>query len=89
MQNDNERINWLSRIDNAFGTRSRDGSIKGAVWLKREKQENTLFDTLATPTPHVCVDGPTGTGKTSLVLTQLHRTKSEYVYIQLTSLTVS
>lgn len=78
---DSERKKWLDKIDDAFGTRPRDGSIQGSVWLKREKYENTLFDTLATRTPHLCVDGPTGTGKTSLVLTQLHRIRREYVYI--------
>ena len=76
---------WSARVDRAFDTRPRDGASPGSVWLPRRDVEDQFSDLLFQDGVHICVDGPSGTGKTSLVLTQLSKEKKKVIKVQLTN----
>lgn len=75
---------WLKKVSQVFDTRPRDASGRKVVWLPRDEQERKILE-LLTSTKHICVDGPTGTGKTSLAITTLGLSKVKYVPIQIVS----
>jgi hypothetical protein len=75
---------WSARVTRVFDTRPRDGANPDSVWLPREKVENQFNDLLYQDGVHICVDGPSGTGKTSLVKTQLSKEKKKVIENQLT-----
>jgi hypothetical protein len=54
------------------------------VWIPRVSLERTLEQLLGGE-PHICIDGPTGTGKTSLAITALKRHRLPFVLVQITS----
>lgn len=75
---------WITRVSSVFDIRPRDASNpKNKIWLSRDVQEKELQDKLYAPGVHVCIDGPSGTGKSSLALTILGITETKYVPIQL------
>jgi len=76
---------WLRKAARVFDTRPRNASDpKNMVWLERDKEERQVLDAISVPGVHVCIDGPTGTGKTSLALTGLGRLQAPYVAVQIT-----
>ena len=77
---------WASRVGSVFNTMPRDGSNRLTVWLPRTSMERRFTEVLENKGVHICLDGPTGTGKTSLALTQLHRSKVKYALVQITQL---
>lgn len=79
-----ERRKWSMKVGKVFYTMPRDGSVKDTVWLRRHKVEQRLSDVLGFPGVHICIDGPTGTGKTSLALTELNSEDFEYTLVQVT-----
>jgi hypothetical protein len=81
---DEERKKWASKVGRVFTTTPRDGNSKSTVWLPRTKSENRFGEVLENPGVHICVDGPTGTGKTSLALTVLHKAEIKYTLVQIT-----
>lgn len=76
------QISWQDQINQVFDARPRDGT-KVKNWLTRE-EEKPLELEIKKPYRHICVDGPSGTGKSSLALTCLARAKSSFVAIQTT-----
>jgi hypothetical protein len=77
---------WLSKVAKVFDTRPRDASNpENLVWLPRDEQEKEILDILYLPGVHLCLDGPTGTGKSSLALTALGNAEIRYVPIQVTT----
>jgi AAA domain len=73
---------WAEQVDRIFGTRPRDGTRTDTVWLPRPELEDEVAKYLATDSPHVCIDGPTGTGKTSLARTQLAKAQRLFLPYQ-------
>jgi hypothetical protein len=71
-------------IEKVFSPYPRYGYEKNTHWIKRKEEEETLDKILNQSGQSACVDGPTGSGKTSLVLTTLKRKKIDFVYVQLT-----
>lgn len=80
---DPDRV-WNERVNRVFDTQPRDGASGQSVWLPRQKMENHFTDLLYQDGVHICIDGPSGTGKTSLVKTQLSKEKKKVIPIQLT-----
>ena len=76
---------WSSIVGQVFNTQPRDGSRRNSVWKKRRGTEETLKLLLQNPGVHICVDGPTGSGKSSLAITMLNRLRINYNLIQITS----
>lgn len=72
-----------AEINKVFYTTPRDGYKKGNLWIKRKEEEvlTSLLDDLGTS---ICIDGPTGTGKSSLAITTLKKKKVNYLLIQVT-----
>jgi AAA domain len=78
---------WLIEVQKVFNVVPRDGSIEGTVWIERTEEQNKLHDLLGLVGVHICIDGSTGTGKSSLAITELHKSKLKYVLVQLTQAT--
>jgi hypothetical protein len=76
---------WQKVVGQVFNTQPRDGSRKDSLWVKRGGAEETLTLLLQNPGVHICVDGPTGSGKSSLAITVLNRFRINYNLIQMTS----
>lgn len=69
-----------SQIESIFSSRPRNGDEKDAFWHKRARLEERLSQIILARSQNVCIDGPTGSGKTSLALTVLSRTKSKVIW---------
>lgn len=79
---------WSNRVGQVFNTQPRDGSRSNSLWITTETRrriEESLSVLLQNPGVHICVDGPTGTGKSSLAITILNRFRVTYNLIQVTS----
>lgn len=81
---DPQREKWLRSIGKVFKTNPRNGNEESTVWLRRRKLEERFNDVLGFSGVHICLDGPTGTGKSSLAITGLNRAEIKYVLVQLT-----
>lgn len=57
------------------------GMRKNAFWHKRSKLEERLSQIIRAKSQNVCIDGPTGSGKTSLALTVLSRAGNKIIWI--------
>lgn len=73
---------WSVKVGKIFNTKPRDGSQKKSVWLPRLKAERRLSDMLSVEGSHVIIDGPTGTGKTSLAITTLNKEQIKFCLVQ-------
>lgn len=73
-----------AQIEITFSSRPRNGADKLVLWRKRDEIERKLSQILAAKSQNVCIDGPTGSGKTSLALTVLNRNKQLFVWIPVT-----
>lgn len=78
------RQEWARKVGMVFNTMPRDGYSGQSVWLPRDKMEAKFSAVLENGGVHICLDGPTGTGKTSLALTMLHKNQIKYTPIQIT-----
>lgn len=70
-----------ARIEHYFGSRPRDGSEEGVFWWRRIKIETRLSQLLLARSQNICIDGPTGSGKSSLAITVLSRIGQPYVWV--------
>jgi len=75
---------WVKKVGAAFRSKPRIGGKKGIVWLDRTDIENDFQKLILTPGINICLDGPSGTGKTSLALTSLDKLGIEYEQVQVT-----
>jgi hypothetical protein len=76
---------WRAKVGAVFNVAPRIGSSKQTVWLTRSLPMNNFRNTFLNPGTHVCLDGPSGAGKTSLVLTFLEKERFPYAYVQITT----
>lgn len=79
------RTAWAAKVGRVFTTnpRVRDDSRAG-MWFPRRNEEKHFAEALLLPGLHICLDGPTGTGKSSLALSQLVRHQIPFVSVQVT-----
>jgi len=75
---------WTKKVGRVFNTRPRIASQKGTVWLERKHTMQHFAESFARPGAHVCLDGPSGAGKTSLALTHIFRQGINHAAIQVT-----
>jgi hypothetical protein len=71
------------KISLAFSTQPTRGENE-KLWLRRETLERELSYQLGTLDQHLCIDGPSGTGKTSLVQKILSVRDRDFMHVQLT-----
>jgi hypothetical protein len=67
-----------------FNTLPRIAGSSGTIWIDRAKEQEKFDFYVATQGDHVVVDGPTGTGKTSLAFTGLQAQKREFARVVVT-----
>jgi len=79
-----DKMEWDKKVASIFQVSPRDGNTDSTFWLKRNDLENQLSRYLSNPGVTVCIDGPTGTGKSSLAITMLKRLNMASTDIQLT-----
>ena len=75
---------WGTKVGEVFNTLPRDGSRKSTVWLERKDLDHKLEADIGSLGVHVCIDGPTGTGKSSLATTILNRRQVPFRLVQVT-----
>ena len=75
---------WVRSVGRVFQINPRIGSDADTIWISRSKEESILQRLLATPGKNICLDGPSGVGKTSLALTTIRSLDCPYIEIQLT-----
>lgn len=75
---------WARKVGRVFSIRPRTQS-KGTVWLERKQASQRFADAYVRPGGHVCLDGPTGVGKTSLVSTYLAQFEVRHVAVMATA----
>ena len=77
--------NWSERIGVVFDIHPRVAETDISRWMER-KEEKKLRSALVRPGLHVCLYGPTGSGKTSLAKTILARLKNKgqkFIFVRL------
>ncbi len=75
---------WMQRVSDVFDTNPRNGNREATVWLTRGQLERDLEADLFVRGRHVCLDGCSGAGKSSLVITTLLRHQIPYTTVQVT-----
>lgn len=75
---------WMQDVSEVFDTNPRNGTRKETVWLTRRGLERQLEDSVFTRGKHICVDGCSGSGKSSLVLTTLLKHQLKFTMVQIT-----
>ncbi|MAO63627.1 MAG: hypothetical protein CL666_01370 [Balneola sp.] len=75
-------MNWNDKVKSVFTTYPRNGDTKNTFWIEREEQK--ALRNYLSQEDHICIDGPTGSGKSSLVITNLYRENIKHAMIQLT-----
>lgn len=75
-------INFV--IEQIFSSRPRNGADEHVLWHRRKMIEKRLSQILNAKSQNVCIDGPTGSGKTSLALTVLNRNEQPFVWVPIT-----
>ncbi len=73
---------WVTRVGHVFDTNPRVNT-DDHLWLPRPRAIRDLSEALER-CKHVCLDGPSGVGKTSLALSYLHDRKVEHSVVQCT-----
>jgi hypothetical protein len=81
-----DRRVWASKVGKVFDTRPRVAS-KSTVWLERKSAYESLSNAIEQPGMHVCLDGPTGVGKTSLIHTYIANEQIRHCAIMITQAT--
>lgn len=77
------RLHGFAReIGDRFSTQPIIGVHNQGLWFKREALERDLAYGLGNVTQHICVDGPSGTGKTSLAQHVLVSHQTPFISVQ-------
>lgn len=76
---------WETKVYAVFSTSPRTGEQRGGLWIRRRQLEESVLEILKDPVVNICIDGPSGTGKTSLAKTMLQNSKRSYQTINVTS----
>ena len=75
---------WMQFVSDVFDTSPRNGNRAETVWLARPELEKQLEAEIFTRGRHICVDGCSGSGKSSLVITTLLKHRIPYTTVQIT-----
>ncbi|MBI3368904.1 MAG: AAA family ATPase, partial [Burkholderiales bacterium] len=75
---------WMQRVSDVFDTNPRNGNRDATVWLKRGQLERDFESDLFVRGRHICLDGCSGSGKSSLVITTLIKHQIPYTTVQVT-----
>lgn len=75
---------WMKLVSEVFDTNPRNGNKNSTVWLYRRDIEERLEAEIFTRGRHICIDGCSGAGKSSLVITLLLRHNIKYTTVQVT-----
>lgn len=75
---------WMQQVSDVFDTNPRNGNREATVWLKRGKLERDFESDLFVRGRHICLDGCSGSGKSSLVITMLLKHQIPYTTVQVT-----
>lgn len=75
---------WHDRVSTIFSIFPRSGSVQTTLWVDRQDKTAQFSEKYLRLGGHVCLDGPTGSGKTSFVWTYLEKQAVRYVQVQLT-----
>lgn len=84
MSQKNEYSIWARKVGAVFSVNPRFGYRNEMLWIKRDPSERQFAEAYERPSMHVCVDGATGSGKSSLVRTYLENNKVQYALVQVT-----
>src|ERR1700722_19725760 len=74
-----------TRIEQFFGSSPRNGTEEGVLWRPRDRLEKRLSQLLSARSQNICIDGPTGSGKSSLAITVLSKIKQTFVWVPVIS----
>lgn len=74
---------WMQSVSEVFDTDPRNGNNDSTVWLRRQALESDLEADLFTRGRHICIDGCSGSGKSSLVITTLVRHQIPFSMVQI------
>jgi len=77
--------NFKRNIELIFTARPRIASGKNVLWQERRHSAQKFAGVMARAGAHVCLDGPSGVGKTSLALTYLFTEQIPHVSLQITT----
>lgn len=75
---------WMEVVSDVFDTNPRNGNRRETIWHVRKALEEKLESELFTRGRHICVDGCSGSGKSSLVITKLLKNNIPYTTVQVT-----
>lgn len=75
---------WFRSVGSVFSINPRIGGHSDTIWITRQNEEKKLRNYLLTPGKSICLDGPSGVGKTSLALTTLENIDVPYIQTQIT-----
>jgi len=75
---------WMQHVSDVFDTNPRNGNREATVWLKRGALEREFESDLFVRGRHICLDGCSGSGKSSLVITALLKHLVPYTTVQIT-----
>ena len=81
-----DRKTWAGKVGRVFDTRPRVAS-RTTVWLERKSAYDSLANAVEQPGMHVCLDGPTGVGKTSLIHTYIAKERLRHCALMITQAT--
>lgn len=74
---------WCQKVGKVFDTRPRVATAN-TFWLERNQAYKQFAQAAERPGGHICLDGPTGVGKTSLVHTYIERESLRHIPIMIT-----
>lgn len=74
---------WSYDVNKVFSSKPRNGNNTAVWWWRRKSLEEKMERELNAGV-QICLDGPTGTGKSSLAITLLERRNIDYSLLQVT-----
>jgi hypothetical protein len=80
-----EQAQWATRVGLIFNTSPRIGIDRNGLWHSRGPVEEEFARAVERPSNHVCLDGPSGSGKSSLALTYFEHAQIPYAYVPVTT----
>lgn len=75
---------WMQRVSAVFDTNPRNGNSASTVWLRRAALERAFENDLFVRGRHICMDGCSGSGKSSIAITSLLKNNVPYTTVQIT-----
>lgn len=76
-----EKYHYVLQVGIVFNTQPRLGTDTNCVWVSRQREQDQFAKYFLAQGLHVLLDGPTGTGKTSLAITALATVRARYAKV--------